>query len=49
LLTLDTRSGEAGERLYARMGWVKFGEVPDYAINPDNNGFHGATFFYKRL
>ena len=49
LLTLDTRAGEAGERLYARMGWTKFGEVPDYATNPDNAGRHGASFFYKAL
>ena len=46
---MDTRTGEAGERLYARMGWRKFGEVPDYAINPDGAGFHGTTFFYKKL
>lgn len=49
LLTLDTRTGEAGERLYARMGWQRFGEVADYAINPDGNGLHGATFFFKKL
>jgi GNAT superfamily N-acetyltransferase len=49
LLTLDTRTGEAGERLYARMGWQKVGEVPDYAINTDGNGLHGTTFFFKRL
>ncbi|MEO8302315.1 MAG: GNAT family N-acetyltransferase [Rhizomicrobium sp.] len=49
LLTLDARTGEAGERLYARMGWIKFGEVPDYAFNPDNSGRHGASFFYKKL
>jgi GNAT superfamily N-acetyltransferase len=49
LLTLDTRTGEAGERLYARMGWQRVGDVPDYAINPDGNGLHGTTFFYKKL
>jgi GNAT superfamily N-acetyltransferase len=49
LLTLDTRTGEAGERLYARMGWRRVGEVADYAINPDGNGLHGATFFFKKL
>jgi GNAT superfamily N-acetyltransferase len=49
LLTLDTRTGDAGERLYKRMGWIRFGEVPDYATNPDNRGRHGATFFYKAL
>ena len=49
LLTLDTQSGEAGERLYAAMGWVKVGEIPGYATNPDGQGRHGASFFYKSL
>jgi GNAT superfamily N-acetyltransferase len=49
LLTLDTETGSAGERLYARMGWVKFGEVPGYAASPDGSRHDGATFFYKRL
>ena len=33
LLTLDTQTGGAGERLYARLGWTKFGEVPGYATS----------------
>lgn len=49
LLTLDTQSGEAGERLYAAMGWVKVGEIPGYATNPDGMGRHGASLFYKDL
>ena len=28
LLTLDTETGSDGERLYTRLGWTKFGEVP---------------------
>jgi GNAT superfamily N-acetyltransferase len=49
LLTLDTQSGKAGEQLYAAMGWIKVGEIPDYATNPDGLGRHGASLFYKRL
>ncbi len=47
LLVLDTASGDA-ERLYARQGWQRFGQVPDYALWPDG-GFCAATFFFKFL
>ena len=49
LLTLDTESGKAGEHLYAAMGWMKVGEIPGYATNPDGKGRHGASLFYKQL
>lgn len=49
LLTLDTETGSAGERLYARMGWTKLGEVPGYAMNADNSRRETCSFFYKSL
>jgi GNAT superfamily N-acetyltransferase len=49
LLTLDTETGSAGERLYARMGWTKFGEVPGYAMNADGSRRETCSFFYKTL
>lgn len=49
LLTLDTETDSAGEYLYARLGWVKFGEVPGYATFADNSGRSPASFFYKQL
>ena len=49
LLTLDTETGSAGERLYARLGWVKYGEVPGYSASADGSRQDGASFFYKRL
>jgi GNAT superfamily N-acetyltransferase len=49
LLTLDTETGSAGERLYARLGWVKFGEIPGYATSADGSRRDGASFFYRRL
>lgn len=47
LLVLDTASADA-ERLYARLGWVRVGVVPDYALLP-GGGFCDTTFFYRRL
>ena len=47
LLVLDTASPEA-ERLYARLGWVRVGVVPDYALLP-GGGLCATTFFYRRL
>jgi GNAT superfamily N-acetyltransferase len=49
LLTLDTETGSAGDRLYATSGWTKFGEVPGYALRADGSATAPASFFYKRL
>jgi GNAT superfamily N-acetyltransferase len=47
LLVLDTANADAA-RLYERLGWVRVGDVPDYALLPDG-GFCNTTFFYRRL
>jgi GNAT superfamily N-acetyltransferase len=47
ILTLDTADPVA-ERLYARCGWTRVGEVPDYALLPDGR-LCGAVFFYRRV
>jgi GNAT superfamily N-acetyltransferase len=49
LLTLDTETGSAGERLYLRLGWTKFGEIPGYAARADNTARERCSFFYKEL
>jgi GNAT superfamily N-acetyltransferase len=47
LLVLDTASGDA-ERLYARHGWQRCGQIPAYALLP--NGMPCATtIFFKPL
>ncbi len=48
LLVLDTVTGGDAERLYARLGWQRVGEVPRYALMPDG-GFCSTTFFFKSL
>ena len=48
LLTFDTISGSAAERLYISCGCTKIGEIPEYALMPD--GVPAPTsVFYKRL
>jgi len=47
LLVLDTASDDA-ERLYQRMGWVRVGVIPDYALLP-RGGLCGTTVYYRNL
>jgi GNAT superfamily N-acetyltransferase len=47
-LVLDTTTGSDAERVYARAGWQKVGDVPDYALMPDGTP-SGTTFYYKTL
>ena len=48
LLLLDTRKDDHPERLYVSMGWVRVGEVPDFALNPDGS-MCSTVFYYKCL
>jgi ribosomal protein S18 acetylase RimI-like enzyme len=47
LLVLDTASAEA-ERVYERLGWIRAGLIPGYALWP-RGGLCDTTFFYRRL
>jgi len=44
---LDTASDDA-ERLYARHGWQRCGQIPDYALLPDGR-LCATTIYYKYL
>ena len=48
LLVLDTLSGTDAERLYARLGWTRVAEIPQYAEVP-NGRFAATTIYYKDL
>jgi ribosomal protein S18 acetylase RimI-like enzyme len=48
LLVLDTCKGTAAEQLYSSLGWVRVGEVPHYALNPDGTPCD-TVFFYRQL
>ena len=47
LLVLDTADGTA-ERLYQRLGWVRVGAVPNFALMPDGAPCD-TTFYYREL
>lgn len=48
LLLLDTRKGDHPEKLYVSMGWVRIGDVPGFALNPDGS-MCTTVFYYKAL
>ena len=48
LLIFATRLNDAAERLYARMGYIRAGVIPKFALN--STGLLGATvIFYRNL
>jgi GNAT superfamily N-acetyltransferase len=48
LLVLDAVTGGDAARLYARLGWVRVGDIPNFALFP-HGGFCSTTYFYKNL
>lgn len=48
LLVLDAVTGGDAERLYARTGWQRVGEIPRYALMPDGAPC-ATTYFYKEV
>jgi GNAT superfamily N-acetyltransferase len=48
LLVLDAVTGGDGARLYERLGWVRAGDIPNYALMP-RGGFCSTTIFYREL
>jgi ribosomal protein S18 acetylase RimI-like enzyme len=48
LLVLDAVTDGDAARLYARLGWVRVGDIPNYALYPDGRPC-GTTYFYRDL
>lgn len=48
LLVLDAVTGGDGYRLYERLGWVRVGDVPRFALMPDGTPC-STTYFYRDL
>lgn len=49
LITLDTRTGDPSQSLYASIGFEVAGEIPDFALDPDGGQLSGTTYMYQRL
>jgi ribosomal protein S18 acetylase RimI-like enzyme len=48
LLILDTRAGDLAGRLYEKLGYVRAGVIPGYALNPAGRP-QAAAFYYRDL
>ncbi len=48
LLVLDTVTDGEAARLYQRLGWVRVGDIPRYALLP-GGGLCSTTVFYRNL
>jgi ribosomal protein S18 acetylase RimI-like enzyme len=49
LLTLDTRTGDQAEPLYAALGYQTAGIIPGYCRDPFKDCFDPTTLMYKAL
>lgn len=49
LITLDTRTGDAAQSLYAAAGFETAGRIPRFALDPDGRTLHATTYMYLRL
>jgi hypothetical protein len=47
-LVLDAVTDGDAARLYANHGWVRVGDIPDFALFPDGRSC-STTYFYKNL
>lgn len=48
LLVLDAVTGGPAARLYERLGWVRVGDIPDYALMPEGEPC-STTYYYRKL
>jgi ribosomal protein S18 acetylase RimI-like enzyme len=49
LLTLDTRTGDSAEPLYASLGYQAAGIIPGYCLDPFEPKLDSTTIMYKAL
>ncbi|MDK4790500.1 MAG: GNAT family N-acetyltransferase [Acinetobacter sp.] len=48
LLVLDTREGDVSEFLYSKIGFVRVGVIPSFALS-SNGSYDGTAIYYKNL
>src|SRR5437667_9830743 len=49
LITLDTRTGDKAESLYASLGYRLAGVIPGYSRAPDGERMDATSYMYKAL
>ena len=49
LITLDTRTGDVAEPLYASVGFEVAGIIPNFAWDPDKQARHATTYMFRQI
>lgn len=49
LVTLDTRTGDVAEPLYASVGFEVAGVIPNYAWDADRRARHATTYMFRQI
>ena len=49
LVTLDTRTGDGAEPLYASVGFQVAGAIPNFAWDPDGQARHATTYMSRQI
>jgi ribosomal protein S18 acetylase RimI-like enzyme len=49
LITLDTTTGGAAEPLYAALGYITVGVIPDFSVATTGDRLEATTVMYKQL
>lgn len=49
LITLDTRTGDVAEPLYASVGFEVAGVIPNFAWDPDGHARHATTYMFRPI
>lgn len=49
LITLDTRTGDRAEPLYASLGYARCGTIPDYSLDPAGQRLEATTVMYRLM
>ncbi|MCS3434458.1 GNAT family N-acetyltransferase [Klebsiella sp. BIGb0407] len=49
LVTLDTKTGDVAEPLYASLGFEVAGIIPDYAWDSNGEAKHSTTYMFQKI
>lgn len=49
LLVLDTEEGSGAEAFYERLGYIRAGGIPEFALSADGTSYRANVYYYRRL
>lgn len=49
LLVLDTEEGSGAEAFYERLGYIRAGGTPEFALSADSTAYRANVYYFKKL